>query len=82
MELKQVNTSRYDAIVFLKQNKTKDHWPRGWIRKCVSESLQEVLSVAIDADVHLPPVDLGSVHDPARVVGALWTVKPHRPAAL
>lgn len=26
MEPKQVDVSKYDAIVFLKQNKTKDHW--------------------------------------------------------
>lgn len=52
------------------------------MRKCVSQSLHEALSIAIDADVDLSAIDFGSVHDPARVVSALWTVKPHCPTAL
>lgn len=66
--------------MFLKQNKTKDHWRKAE-EGSVSETVQE-LSIAIDADVHLPAVDLGSIHNPARIVRALRTVEPDCPTAL
>lgn len=51
--------------------------------KCVSvTSAKKTLGVAIDADVHLSAVDLGSIHHPAGLLSTFRAVKSHRPTAL
>ena len=50
--------------------------------KCVSVTSTKALGVAIDADVHLSAIYLGSIHHPAGLLGALWRVESHCAAAL
>ena len=73
---------RYGKCVFLKQNKSAMA-----IRFTVGVGVQVyyyryLLSVAVYTNIHLPPVDLGSIHHPASLLGALWRVEPHRPTTL
>lgn len=50
--------------------------------KCVSKTSTKALGVAINADVHLSPVNFGSIHHPAGLLSTLWRVKSHCSTAL
>lgn len=50
--------------------------------KCIYRTSAAASGVPVDADVHLSPVYLGSVHQPAGLLGVLRRVEPHGPAAL
>lgn len=50
--------------------------------KCVSINSTKALGVAINTDIHLSAIDLGSIHHSASLLGTFWRVKSHCSTAL